>query len=68
GGPSSFQTHPNSSSFFNIGTPTNWQTPMQSQPGPSNWHSQMPAQSATQIGIDLSSMLILNNGIMEEPK
>ncbi|GKB67048.1 hypothetical protein Tco_0928460 [Tanacetum coccineum] len=43
-GPSSFQTHPNSSSFFNIGTPTNWQTPMQSQPGPSNWHSQMPAQ------------------------
>ncbi|GKB43612.1 phospholipase-like protein [Tanacetum coccineum] len=47
GGPSSFQTHPNSSSFFNIGTPTNWQTPMQSQPGPSNWHSQMPAQSAT---------------------
>ncbi|GJZ20357.1 hypothetical protein Tco_0556947 [Tanacetum coccineum] len=47
GGPSSFQTHPNSSSFFNIGTPTNWQTPMQSQPGPSNWHSQMTAQSAT---------------------
>ncbi|GJW75596.1 hypothetical protein Tco_0134966 [Tanacetum coccineum] len=47
GGPSSFQTHPNSSSFFNIGTPTNWQTPMPSQPGPSNWQSQMPAQSAT---------------------
>ncbi|GJU34912.1 phospholipase-like protein [Tanacetum coccineum] len=47
GGPSSFQTHPNSSSFFNIGTPTNWQTPMSSQPGPSNWQSQMPAQSAT---------------------
>ncbi|GJS35352.1 hypothetical protein Tco_0533734 [Tanacetum coccineum] len=47
GGPSSFQTHPNSRSFFNIGTPTNWQTPMQSQLGPSNWHSQMPAQSAT---------------------
>ncbi|GKA72959.1 phospholipase-like protein [Tanacetum coccineum] len=36
GGPSSFQTHPNSSSFFNIGTPTNWQTPMPSQPGSSN--------------------------------
>ncbi|GJZ84408.1 hypothetical protein Tco_0649747 [Tanacetum coccineum] len=47
GGPSSFQTHPNSSSFFNIGTPTNWQTPMSSQPGPSNWQSHMPAQSAT---------------------
>ncbi|GJV31182.1 phospholipase-like protein [Tanacetum coccineum] len=47
GGPSSFQTHPNSSSFFNISTPTNWQTPMPSQPGPSNWQSQMPAQSAT---------------------
>ncbi|GJV43287.1 phospholipase-like protein [Tanacetum coccineum] len=47
GGPSSFQTHPNSSSFFNISTPTNWQTPMPLQPGPSNWQSQMPAQSAT---------------------
>nr|GEV78223.1 hypothetical protein [Tanacetum cinerariifolium] len=47
GGPSSFQTHPNSSSFFNIGMPTNWQTPMSSQPGPSNWQSQMPAQSST---------------------
>nr|GEX67235.1 hypothetical protein [Tanacetum cinerariifolium] len=47
GGPSSFQTHPNSSSFFNTGTPTNWQAPMPSQPGPSNWQSQMPAQSAT---------------------
>ncbi|GJT82128.1 phospholipase-like protein [Tanacetum coccineum] len=47
GGPSSFQTHPNSSSVFNIGTPTNWQTPMSSQPGPSNWQSLMPEQSAT---------------------
>ncbi|GJU11865.1 hypothetical protein Tco_1134261 [Tanacetum coccineum] len=60
GGPSSFQTHPNSSSFFNIGTPTNWQTPMSSQPGSSswqtpmssqpgssNWQRQMPAHSAT---------------------
>nr|GEW65063.1 hypothetical protein [Tanacetum cinerariifolium] len=47
GGPSSFQTHPNNNSFFNIGTLTNWQTPMPSQPGPSNWQSQMPAQSAT---------------------
>nr|GEW30501.1 hypothetical protein [Tanacetum cinerariifolium] len=46
-GPSSFQTHPNSSSFFNIGTPTNWQTSMSSQPGPSNWKIQMSAQSAT---------------------
>ncbi|GJU77756.1 hypothetical protein Tco_1274826 [Tanacetum coccineum] len=60
GGPSSFQTHPNSSSFFNIGTPTHWHTPrpsqhgssnrqtqMPAQPGLSNWQSQMPAQSAT---------------------
>nr|GEV58136.1 protein kinase-like domain-containing protein [Tanacetum cinerariifolium] len=55
-----FQTHPNSSSFFNIGTPTHWQTPrpsqhgssnwqaqMSAQAGPSNWQSRMPAQSAT---------------------
>nr|GEY81014.1 phospholipase-like protein [Tanacetum cinerariifolium] len=55
GGPSSFQTHPNSNSFFNIGTPTHWQTlrplqpgssswqtQMSSQPGPSDWQSQMP--------------------------
>nr|GEV75183.1 hypothetical protein [Tanacetum cinerariifolium] len=47
GGPSSFQTHPNNISFFNIGTPTNWQTPMSSQPGPSNWQSQILTQSAT---------------------
>ncbi|GJV79670.1 hypothetical protein Tco_1515540, partial [Tanacetum coccineum] len=60
GGPTSFQTHPNSSSFFNIGTPTHWQTPRPSQPGssnwqahqaaqqgPSNWQSHMSAQSAT---------------------
>ncbi|GKE31469.1 hypothetical protein Tco_1450791, partial [Tanacetum coccineum] len=44
GGPSSFQTHPNSSSFFNIGTPTNWQTPMSSQLGSSNWQTPMPTQ------------------------
>nr|GEU62461.1 hypothetical protein [Tanacetum cinerariifolium] len=60
GGPSSFQTHPNNISFFNIGTLTNWQTsmlsqpgssnwqtPMHSQPGSSNWQRQMPAHSAT---------------------
>ncbi|GJW13242.1 phospholipase-like protein, partial [Tanacetum coccineum] len=54
------QTHPNSSSFFNIGTPTHWQIPRQSQHGsskwqahmsaqvgPSNWQSHMPTQSAT---------------------
>nr|GEW43908.1 hypothetical protein [Tanacetum cinerariifolium] len=47
-------------SFFNIGTPTHWQTPRSSQPGssnwqtqissqhgPSNWQSQMPAQLPT---------------------
>ncbi|GJU99254.1 hypothetical protein Tco_1328525 [Tanacetum coccineum] len=44
GGPSSFQTHPNSSSFFNIGTSTHWQTPPPSQPGSSNWQAHMPAQ------------------------
>nr|GEX28196.1 hypothetical protein [Tanacetum cinerariifolium] len=33
--------------FLNMGTPTNWQTPMPSQPGSSNWQSQMTAQSAT---------------------
>nr|GEV95501.1 quinone oxidoreductase-like protein 2 homolog [Tanacetum cinerariifolium] len=34
-------------SFLNMGTPTNWQTPMPSQLGSSNWQSQMAAQSAT---------------------
>nr|GEX05962.1 copia protein [Tanacetum cinerariifolium] len=43
----SMQTHPNSNSLFNIGTPTNRQTPMTSQPGSSNWQRQMPAHSAT---------------------
>nr|GEW20043.1 transposase, MuDR, MULE transposase domain protein [Tanacetum cinerariifolium] len=43
----SMQTHPNSNSLFNIGMPTNWQTPMPSQPGSSNWQRQMPAHSAT---------------------
>ncbi|GJW11917.1 hypothetical protein Tco_1577744 [Tanacetum coccineum] len=47
GGPSSFQGHVNSS-YFNMGTPPNFQTPMQSQPGSSVWQRQMPAQSATQ--------------------
>ncbi|GJU99337.1 phospholipase-like protein [Tanacetum coccineum] len=47
GGPSSFQGHVNSS-YFNMGTPSNFQTPMQSQPGSSVWQRQMPAQSATQ--------------------
>nr|GEU88579.1 hypothetical protein [Tanacetum cinerariifolium] len=47
GGPSSFQRHVNSS-YFNMGTPSNFQTPMSSQPGSSDWQRQMPAQSATQ--------------------
>nr|GFA27976.1 hypothetical protein [Tanacetum cinerariifolium] len=47
GGPSSFQRHVNSS-YFNMGTPPNFQTPMPSQPGSSYWQRQMPAQSATQ--------------------
>ncbi|GKB63935.1 hypothetical protein Tco_0920121, partial [Tanacetum coccineum] len=46
GGRSSFQTQANNS-FFNMGTPTNWQTLMPSQPGSSNLQSQMAAQSAT---------------------
>nr|GEW70766.1 retrovirus-related Pol polyprotein from transposon TNT 1-94 [Tanacetum cinerariifolium] len=37
GGPSSFQT-PRNNSFFNMGTPINWQTKAQpSEPGSSNW-------------------------------
>ncbi|GKA69966.1 phospholipase-like protein [Tanacetum coccineum] len=47
GGPSSFQGHVNSS-YFNMCTPSNFQTPMSSQPGSSDWQRQMPAQSATQ--------------------
>nr|GEX23727.1 hypothetical protein [Tanacetum cinerariifolium] len=47
GGPFSFQRHENSS-YFNIGMPPNFQTPMPSQPGSSDWQRQMPAQSATQ--------------------
>nr|GEX66630.1 hypothetical protein [Tanacetum cinerariifolium] len=47
GGPSSFQMHPNNNSFFNIDTPTNWQTPMPSKPGLSNWQRQMPSHLAT---------------------
>ncbi|GJR91775.1 phospholipase-like protein [Tanacetum coccineum] len=43
----STQGHVNSS-YFNMGTPPNFQTPMQSQPGSSVWQRQMPAQSATQ--------------------
>ncbi|GJR23725.1 hypothetical protein Tco_0972252 [Tanacetum coccineum] len=46
GGRSSFQT-PTNNSFLNMGTLTNWKTPIPSQPGPSNWQSQMAAQSAT---------------------
>ncbi|GJX68121.1 hypothetical protein Tco_0303848 [Tanacetum coccineum] len=43
----STQGHVNSS-YFNMGTPPNFQTPMQSQPGSSVWQRQMPVQSATQ--------------------
>ncbi|GJS29903.1 hypothetical protein Tco_0490523 [Tanacetum coccineum] len=45
-GPSSFQT-PTNNSIFNMGTPTNWQTSMPSQPGSSNWQSKMPAYTPT---------------------
>ncbi|GKC46353.1 hypothetical protein Tco_1064075 [Tanacetum coccineum] len=50
GVPSPFQTHPNSSSFFNIGTPTHWQTPRPSQHGSSNWQAQMSAQNILNRG------------------
>nr|GEU61185.1 hypothetical protein [Tanacetum cinerariifolium] len=46
GGLSSFKGHANSS-FFNMGTPSNFQTPMRSQPGSSNSQRQMPEQSAS---------------------
>ncbi|GJU50153.1 phospholipase-like protein [Tanacetum coccineum] len=36
------------SSFMNMGTPPNFQTPMRSQPGSSDWQRQMPEQSASQ--------------------
>ncbi|GJS38848.1 phospholipase-like protein [Tanacetum coccineum] len=35
------------SSFMNMGTPPNFQTPMRSQPGSSDWQRQMPEQSAS---------------------
>ncbi|GJW48566.1 phospholipase-like protein [Tanacetum coccineum] len=38
---------PANNSFFNMGTPTNWQTPMPSHPGSSNWQSQMPSYTPT---------------------
>nr|GEX82353.1 hypothetical protein [Tanacetum cinerariifolium] len=47
GGLSSFKGHANSS-FFNMGTPSNFQTPVRSQPGSSDWQRQMPEQSASQ--------------------
>nr|GEY16726.1 hypothetical protein [Tanacetum cinerariifolium] len=46
-GQSSFQGHVNSS-YFNMGTPSNFQTLMPSHPGSSDWQRQMPAQSPTQ--------------------
>nr|GEZ58614.1 phospholipase-like protein [Tanacetum cinerariifolium] len=45
GGMSSFKGHANSS-LFNMGTPSNFRTPMRSQPGSSDWQRQMPEQSA----------------------
>nr|GEU67959.1 hypothetical protein [Tanacetum cinerariifolium] len=36
------------SSYFNMGALPNFQTPIPSQPGSSDWQRQMPAQSATQ--------------------
>nr|GEZ05935.1 phospholipase-like protein [Tanacetum cinerariifolium] len=47
GGLSSFKGHANSL-FFNMGTPSNFQTSMRSQPGLFDWQRQMPEQSANQ--------------------
>nr|GEV72288.1 hypothetical protein [Tanacetum cinerariifolium] len=47
GGLSSFKGHANSL-FFNMGTPSNFRTPMQSEPGLCDWQRQMPEQSASQ--------------------
>ncbi|GJX36082.1 hypothetical protein Tco_0247639 [Tanacetum coccineum] len=44
GGPSSFPGHVNSS-YFNMGTPPNFQTPMSSQPGSSVWQRQIRVPS-----------------------
>nr|GEU75862.1 hypothetical protein [Tanacetum cinerariifolium] len=46
GGLSSFKGYANSS-FSNMGTPPNFQTPMRSQPGSSDSQRQMPKQSAS---------------------
>nr|GEU60598.1 hypothetical protein [Tanacetum cinerariifolium] len=48
GVPSSFHTLPNNSSFFNMATPSNWQTP--NQPNllsPSNWQTPNPSYLGT---------------------
>nr|GEZ95831.1 hypothetical protein [Tanacetum cinerariifolium] len=51
GGLSSFNGHANSS-FFNMGTPSNFQTPMRSQLGSSDWQRQMPEQPNFQTTIE----------------
>nr|GEZ52569.1 ChaC-like family protein [Tanacetum cinerariifolium] len=51
GGLSSFKGHANSS-FFNMGTPSNFQTPMRSQPGSSDWQRQMSEQPNLQTTIE----------------
>nr|GFA14811.1 hypothetical protein [Tanacetum cinerariifolium] len=58
GGPPSFQT-PENNSFFNMGTPINWQTPMPSHPGSSNWQSQMPAYTPTPNWQPLSRCILV---------
>ncbi|GJZ18695.1 hypothetical protein Tco_0554818, partial [Tanacetum coccineum] len=58
GGLSSFQT-PANNSFFNMGTPTNWQTPMPSQPGSSNWQSQMRSYTPTPNRQPLSRRILV---------
>nr|GFA57612.1 hypothetical protein [Tanacetum cinerariifolium] len=45
---SSFHTLPNNSSFFNMATPSNWQTPNQSNwLSPSNWQTPNPSYLGT---------------------
>ncbi|GJW05943.1 phospholipase-like protein, partial [Tanacetum coccineum] len=48
GGPSSFHTLAKSSSFFNMATPSNWQTPIESNwQSPSNWQTPNPSYLGT---------------------
>nr|GEV33219.1 phospholipase-like protein [Tanacetum cinerariifolium] len=72
GGPSSFQT-PTNNSIFNMGTPTNWQTSIPSQPCSFNLQRQMPAYTPTPnwqppIPWHLGDAGLCDPNILERPK